>query len=48
MLKEGTGDNLLAINNDWLGSEGSKAWDGTNNEGDKVPVGIYIVYFEVI
>ncbi|RLD22983.1 MAG: hypothetical protein DRI54_07910, partial [Bacteroidetes bacterium] len=35
------------INNDWLGSEGSKAWDGTNNEGEKVPVGIYIVYFEV-
>ena len=35
------------INNDWLGTEGSKAWDGTNNDGEKVPVGIYIVYFEV-
>ena len=35
------------INNDWLGTEGSKAWDGTDNNGEKAPVGIYIVYFEL-
>ena len=35
------------LNNDWLGTEGSKAWDGTDNNGEKAPVGIYIVYFEL-
>jgi flagellar hook assembly protein FlgD len=35
------------LNNDWLGTEGSKAWDGTDDSGEKAPVGIYIVYFEL-
>jgi len=35
------------LNNDWLGTEGSKAWDGTDEYGSKAPVGIYIVYFDL-
>lgn len=30
-----------------LGAEGSISWDGLNNENQKAPMGIYIVYFEV-
>ena len=35
------------MNNDWLGSNGMKSWDGTLENGSKAPIGIYIVYFEV-
>ncbi len=27
-------------------SEGSFEWDGLDEKGDKIPIGIYIIYFE--
>lgn len=34
-------------NNDLLGTQGSYSWDGTTERGDKAPMGIYIIHFEV-
>jgi hypothetical protein len=36
------------VNNELLGTSGSFLWDGSNNEGAKVNVGIHIIYFEVV
>ena len=34
------------INNKTLGTEGSVAWDGTNNSGEVLPIGVYLVLIE--
>ena len=34
------------LNNELLGVEGQLTWDGTNEQGNKASVGIYLVYFE--
>ena len=34
------------LNNELLGAEGQLTWDGTNEQGNKASVGIYLVYFE--
>jgi hypothetical protein len=34
------------LNNELLGTEGQLTWDGTNEQGNKASVGIYLVYFE--
>jgi hypothetical protein len=34
------------INNKTLGTEGSVAWDGTNNSGEILPIGVYLVLIE--
>ena len=34
------------INNKTLGTEGSVTWDGTNNSGEILPIGIYLVLIE--
>lgn len=36
------------VNNELLGTTGSFVWDGTNEQGAKVNVGIHIIYFELI
>lgn len=36
------------VNNQLLGTSGSFVWDGTNENGGKVNVGIHIIYFELI
>ncbi len=36
------------VNNQSLATSGSFTWDGTDNDGAKVNVGIHIVYFELI
>ncbi len=38
----------LLVNNQLLGTSGSFVWDGTNDNGGKVNVGIHIIYFELI
>lgn len=35
------------IRNELLGTEGTFSWDGTNENREKVPVGVYVVFFEV-
>lgn len=34
------------INNKTLGTEGSVVWDGTNNSGEVLPIGVYLVLIE--
>lgn len=34
------------VRNQLVGTEGNYIWDGVNDRGEKVPVGIYIVFFE--
>ena len=34
------------LNNELLGVDGQLTWDGTNEQGNKASVGIYLVYFE--
>jgi hypothetical protein len=36
------------VNNETLSTSGSFVWDGTNDKGGKVNVGIHIIYFELI
>jgi len=36
------------VNNQTLSTTGSFTWDGTDNDGAKVNVGIHIIYFELI
>lgn len=36
------------VNNQSLSTSGSFTWDGTDNDGAKVNVGIHIVYFELV
>jgi flagellar hook assembly protein FlgD len=36
------------VNNQTLGTSGSFTWDGTDDKGAKVNVGIHIIYFELI
>ncbi len=36
------------VNGELLGTSGSFVWDGTDEEGAKVKVGIHIIYFEII
>lgn len=38
----------ILVNNELLGTSGSFVWDGTNDAGGKVNVGIHIIYFELI
>ncbi len=38
----------ILVNNQTLGTSGSFTWDGTNDDGGKVNVGIHIVYFELV
>jgi hypothetical protein len=34
------------VNNELLGNKGTITWDGTNEQGQKASVGIYLVLFE--
>jgi hypothetical protein len=36
------------VNNQTLGTSGSFIWDGTDDKGGKVNVGIHIIYFELV
>ena len=36
------------VNNELIGTSGTFTWDGTNDAGGKVNLGIHIVYFELI
>ncbi len=38
----------VLVNNETLGTSGSFVWDGTDEKGGKVNVGIHIIYFELI
>ncbi len=35
------------LQNELLSTEGIIAWDGTNNNREKAPIGVYVLYFEV-
>jgi hypothetical protein len=35
------------VNNETLGTSGQFVWDGTNDAGGKVNIGIHIIYFEI-
>ena len=35
------------LSNELLSSDGVITWDGVMSSGDKAPIGIYLIYFEV-
>lgn len=35
------------VSNEFIGQSGTFFWDGLNSEGEKLPVGIYIIYAEI-
>jgi hypothetical protein len=35
-------------NNEFVGQEGEKLWDGKDEQGRDLPVGIYVLYLEAL